>query len=84
MKQAKISTEMRRTVPAALAEAARECGPAAAIELPDGSIETGKTSNLLGASAALLLNAVKALGNIPPRHASDIAHRYRTNPEAEG
>ena len=36
MKQAKISTEMRRTVPAALAEAARECGPAAAIELPDG------------------------------------------------
>ena len=59
MKQAKISTEMRRT------EAARECGPAAAIELPDGSIETGKTSNLLGASAALLLNAVKALGNIP-------------------
>lgn len=65
MKQAKISTEMRRTVPASLAEAARECGPAAAIELPDGSIETGKTSNLLGASAALLLNAVKALGNIP-------------------
>ena len=65
MKQAKISTEMRRTVPAALAEAARECGPAAAIELPDGSIETGKTSKLLGASAALLLNAVKALGNIP-------------------
>ena len=65
MKQAKISTEMRRTVPAALAEAARECGPAAAIELPNGSIETGKTSNLLGASAALLLNAVKALGNIP-------------------
>ena len=65
LKQAKISTEMRRTVPAALAEAARECGPAAAIELPDGSIETGKTSNLLGASAALLLNAVKALGNIP-------------------
>ena len=65
MKQAKISTEMRRTVPAALAEAARECGPAAAIELPDGSIETGKTSNLLGASAALLLKAVKALGNIP-------------------
>ena len=65
MKQAKISTEMRRTVPAALAEAARKCGPAAAIELPDGSIESGKTSNLLGASAALLLNAVKALGNIP-------------------
>ncbi len=65
MKQAKISTEMRKVVPAALAEAEREGAPAAAIELQDGRIETGKTSNLLGASAALLLNAVKALGNIP-------------------
>ena len=34
------------------------------MELPDGSIITGKTSNLLGASAALILNAVKKLGNI--------------------
>ncbi len=65
MKQAKISTEMRKVVPAALAKAEREGAPAAAIELQDGRIETGKTSNLLGASAALLLNAVKALGNIP-------------------
>ena len=65
MKQAKISTEMRKVVPAALAEAEREGAPAAAIELQNGRIETGKTSNLLGASAALLLNAVKALGNIP-------------------
>ncbi|MCB6608813.1 DUF1846 domain-containing protein [[Clostridium] symbiosum] len=65
MKQAKISTEMRKVVPAALDEAEREGAPAAAIELQDGRIETGKTSNLLGASAALLLNAVKALGNIP-------------------
>ena len=45
--------------------AAREGAPAAALELPDGSIVTGKTSNLLGASAALLLNAVKELGGIP-------------------
>lgn len=65
MKQAKISVEMREVVPAALARAKWESGPAAAIELPDGTIEDGKTSNLLGASAALLLNAVKALGNIP-------------------
>ena len=65
MKQAKISTDMRRVVPAALQEAEVEGSPAAAIELPDGTLETGKTSNLLGASAALLLNAVKALGNIP-------------------
>jgi len=33
--------------------------------LPDGRIVTGKTSELLGASAAVLLNAVKTLGDIP-------------------
>lgn len=38
--------------------------PAVAIELPDGKIVTGKTSKLLGASSAALLNALKALGNI--------------------
>ena len=35
------------------------------MELEDGSIVTGKTSNLLGASAAVLLNAIKVLGDIP-------------------
>ena len=39
--------------------------PAAAIELEDGTIVTGKTSSLLGASAAVLLNAIKVLGEIP-------------------
>ena len=38
--------------------------PAVAIELPDGKIVTGRTTDLLGASAAALLNALKALGNI--------------------
>ena len=38
--------------------------PAAAMELPDGRIVTGKTSSLLGASAALLLNALKTLAGI--------------------
>ena len=65
IKQAKIVTSMRSVVPAANELAAREGAPAAALELPDGSIVTGKTSNLLGASAALLLNAVKELGGIP-------------------
>ena len=65
MKQAKIVTSMRSVVPAANELAAREGAPAAALALPDGSIVTGKTSNLLGASAALLLNAVKELGGIP-------------------
>ena len=64
MKQAKISVDMRSTVKAANDLAQATGAPAAAMELPDGSIVTGKTSGLLGASAALLLNAVKALGNI--------------------
>ena len=65
MKQAKISTSHRAVVPSANELAEKEGAPAAALELPDGSIVTGKTSNLLGASAALLLNAVKVLGGIP-------------------
>ena len=65
MKQAKLTTDMRKVVPAALKRAEETGAPAAAIELPDGTIATGKTTNLLGASAALLLNAVKVLGNIP-------------------
>lgn len=65
MKQAKVSVEMRRVVTAALSEAEAKGGPAAAIELPDGQLEMGKTSSLLGASAALLLNAVKILGGLP-------------------
>lgn len=52
-------------VQAAKDKAALTHGPAAAMELPDGRIVTGKTSDLLGASAAVLLNAVKALGDIP-------------------
>ena len=47
-------------------QAAEETGaPAVAIEMPDGTIITGKTSSLLGASSACLLNALKYLGGIP-------------------
>ena len=49
----------------ALEKAAQTGAPATAIELPDGRIVTGKTSNLLGASAAVLMNALKALGTMP-------------------
>ena len=35
------------------------------MELPDGTIVTGKTSDLLGASSALLLNALKILADLP-------------------
>ena len=65
MKQAKINPERRAVISAANERAAITQAPAAALELPDGKVITGKTSNLLGASAAVLLNAVKELGGIP-------------------
>lgn len=65
MKQAKIETGMRPVVNPCLNLAKELASPAAAMELPDGQIITGKTSSLLGASAALLLNAIKTLGEIP-------------------
>ena len=64
MKQARINTNMRPVVPVALELAEKNGSPAAAMQLPDGRIVTGKTSSLLGASAAALLNAVKTLGQI--------------------
>ena len=64
MKQAKITTADRPVVPAAQALAKEIDAPAAAMELPNGNIVVGKTKELLGASAALLLNAVKELGGI--------------------
>ncbi len=69
MKQANI-TENDRLVTIYANERAKETNaPAAAIELLDGRIITGKTSHLLGASASLLLNALKELGGIPhPKH----------------
>ena len=39
--------------------------PAAAIELPDGRVVTGKTTPLLGACAAVMMNALKALAGLP-------------------
>jgi len=54
----------RLCVGAALDRAEQTDAPAAAIELNDGRIVTGKTSKLLGASSAALLNALKALAGI--------------------
>ena len=64
MKQAGLSAADRPVIAAALAKRDATGAPAAAIELPDGSIVTGKTSNLLGASSAMLMNALKALAGI--------------------
>ena len=55
----------RAVVAPALAEAQRTGEPAIAIELNDGRIITGKTSSLLGASSAGLLNSLKTLAGIP-------------------
>ncbi len=59
-----LDVSMRRCVPAALRRAEETHAPAVAIELPDGRIVTGKTSGLMGASCAALLNALKLLAGI--------------------
>lgn len=64
MKQAEISIDDRPVVSAAKVKAETTGEPAAAIELADGRIITGKTSSLLGATSAMLLNALKALAGI--------------------
>ena len=65
MKKAGITAAERKVVAPALARAEETGNAAAAMELPDGRIVTGKTSDLLGASSALLLNALKALAGMP-------------------
>lgn len=64
MKQANITPDDRPVVKAALDKAEATEAPAAALELPSGKIITGKTTKLLGASSALLLNALKELAEI--------------------
>ena len=59
-----ITAKDRPVIDAAVARAEQTGEPAAAIQLPDGEIVTGKTTKLLGASAAVLLNALKRLGGI--------------------
>ena len=64
MNQAKITPEMRKVVGPCLKRAEELSCPAAAMELEDGVIVTGKGSQLLDASAAALLNSIKYLANI--------------------
>ncbi len=64
MKKAGITTKDRKVIEPALAKAKKTHAPAAAIQLHTGEIITGKTSELLGSSAALLLNALKTLAGI--------------------
>lgn len=64
MNKVGVDTSFRKVVKPALDKAEETGEPAMAIELPDGSIVTGKTSKLMGASASALLNALKRLGGI--------------------
>ena len=65
MRKIGITAELnRKCVPAALMRAEETGAPAVAIELDDGRIVTGKTSSLLGASSAALLNALKLVAGI--------------------
>ena len=64
MKQAKISTADRKVTTAARERAEKLGVPTAAMELADGHIITSKTSDFLGTSAALLLNALKYLAGV--------------------
>lgn len=66
MRQAQISVKDRKCVAAAVEKSEATGGqPAVAIELNGGEVITGKTSKLLGASAAALLNAIKEVAGIP-------------------
>ncbi len=64
MSKSGISVDDRKAVAPAIAKAELTGAPAVAIELNDGRIVTGKTGDLLGASAAAILNALKVLGDI--------------------
>ena len=65
LKQAKLTTEYRRTTVAARERKELSGVATAAIELQDGTIITSRTSSLLGPSAALIVNATKHLAGIP-------------------
>ncbi len=67
MQSAGIDTDFRHVAEAARAKAEATGKPATALELPDGRIVTGKTSRLLGAASAALLNALKTMADIDDR-----------------
>ncbi|MCF0109736.1 MAG: DUF1846 domain-containing protein [Erysipelotrichaceae bacterium] len=64
MQQAGITKNSRRCVAPALEKAEETGEPACAMELNDGTIITGKTSSLLGASSSCLINAMKYVAHI--------------------
>ena len=67
MKTIEIDADFREVATVALEKAEATGKPAVAIELVDGRIVTGRTSRLLGAASAALLNALKTLADIDDR-----------------
>lgn len=64
MSKAGCTVDDRRVVASALSVEEATGAPGSAIELHDGRLVTGKTSELLGCSAAMVLNALKELAGI--------------------
>ncbi len=64
MQQAKVTDALCPAIASARDKAETTGAPAGAMWLTDGTVVTGKTSDTLGASAALLLNAIKTVGKI--------------------
>ena len=67
MRQVDVTCDYSPAHQAALAKEEETGGPAAAMVLPDGELVTGKTSELMGAAASLLLNAAKHMAGIPKK-----------------
>ncbi|MBE5848435.1 MAG: DUF1846 domain-containing protein [Lachnospiraceae bacterium] len=65
LKKVGVTPEDRPVVVAASDRERATGHPAVAIEIADGRIVTGKTSDLLGAAAACLMNALKVCADIP-------------------
>ncbi len=61
MNQADVTVNLSPAREAALTREEKTSAPAGAMVLPDGSVITGKTSNLLGAASSLLINALKSV-----------------------
>ena len=67
MSQLNITQDDRKTVPVAIQKEKEKKTPILAIELHDGTIITGKQSELLTAGSAAILNAIKYLAGIKDR-----------------
>ncbi len=65
MQQMDLKSDDRAVVAPALAKKAASNAPAAAIQLPDGRIITGKATRLMSASSGAVLNAIKVMADIP-------------------